>query len=178
MKETVNRFLWDDCHTIEEQRARVFRRWIADPRGDYNNRWDNERLVALAIEFMVQPLFMRSEDERLHEYWSDGIVHFECLNREMADLKFSGTSIFSDRHANHEWFAPFELDIRYKFHSANMPASLNLRFGEPDSRFPIARIPLGTHSERRKTAMCVHSGRPASDDKWAVNLSFDPYTDG
>lgn len=168
-------FLWDDCHSIEEQRARVYRRWLADPVGRYNERWDNERLVRLAIEFMIQPLFKRTANKRLHEFWSDGIVHLECLNRDFTDLRFSGTSIFSDRHARHEWFAPFELDIRYQSGAANVPTSLHLRFGELDPTLPIARIALGPYSDRIQTAMNVHSQRPAGDKGWAVNLSFDPY---
>ena len=164
-----------DRRLIEEQRASVFRRWSADPSGRCNEQWDNEQLVRLAIEFIIQPLFMRSGNERLHEYWSDGIVYLECLSREFTDLRFSGTSIFSDRHARHQWFAPFELDIRYPSLAANIPTSLKLRFGELDPNFPIARIALGTHSERKQIATDVHSRRPIGEANWAVGLTFDPY---
>ena len=87
-------FLWDDCTSIEEQRARVFRRWLADPDGRYDERWDNDRLLKISIMFLIHPLLRRSTDQRVHEYWSDGIHHLECQNKQMTDLRFSGTSRF------------------------------------------------------------------------------------
>ena len=169
------KFLWDDCNSIEEQRARVFRRWLADPSGRYDERWDNEKLVKLAIEFWVQSLFRRSPDQRIHEYWSDGIYHLECWNRQITNLRFSGTSIFSDRFANREWFAPFELDVHYPSETANAPRALSLRFGERDPVFPIAKVPLGDRLERKQTALSVHTRRPTEDCRWAISLTFDPY---
>ncbi len=178
MNSAKHKFLWDDCESIEEQRARVFRRWLADPNGTYDERWNNERLVRLAIEFWVQSLFRRSDDKTLHEYWSDGITHFNCDNADITELHFSGTSIFSDRHANHEWLAPFELEIRYACNQSNVPSSLNLRFGRSDPVFRIARIPLGTVADRKKAALAVYSERPRVNQEWAVNLSLNPYDDG
>ena len=175
MSNTNRKFLWDDCHSIEEQRARVFRRWLADPKGTYDERWSNEKLVRLAIEFWIQPLFMRSADKNLHEYWSDGIKYFECTSRDFTDLRFAGTSFFSDRHARHMWYAPFEFDVRYQSLAANIPSDVRLRFGEPDPTFPIARIPLGETDGRKQLAMDIHSRRPVNTAEWAVSLTFDPY---
>jgi len=178
MNTPKRKYLWDDCRSIEEQRARVFRRWIADPRGVYDERWDNERLVKLTIEFFVQPLFRRSEDPTLHEYWSDGIRYLNCDNPDITDLRFSGTSVYSDRHAKHEWLAPFELEVRYASNQSNVPSSLNLRFGRSDPVFRIARIPLGENGKREQAALAVHSRRPRTYIDWAANLSFDPYNAG
>ena len=161
MSNTNRKFLWDDCHSIEEQRARVFRRWLADPKGTYDERWSNERLVRLAIEFWIQPLFMRSADKNLHEYWSDGIKYFECTSRDFTDLRFAGTSFFSDRHARHMWYAPFEFDVRYQSLAANIPGDVRLRFGEPDPTFPIARIPLG-ETDGRKPVSYTHLTLPTT----------------
>ena len=61
-----NSFLWDDCQSIEEQRARVFRRWLADPDGIYNERWNNLRLVQLAIMFWIGPLLRKSSRVKQH----------------------------------------------------------------------------------------------------------------
>ena len=168
-------FLWDDCTSIEEQRSRVFRRWLADPTGRYDERWDNERLVRLAIEFWVQALFKRSADHRIHEFWSDGIQYLECPSRQITDLQFSGTSLFSDRFANQEWFAPFELDMRYSSEIANSPEALSIRFGLRDPALPIAKIPMGDRLNREKIVSDIHTNRPTEPCGWAVSLTFDPY---
>ena len=177
LNDIANRFLWDDCNSIEEQRARVFRRWLANPHGRYDDKWDNDLLLRLAIEFMIQPLFMRSANERLHEYWCDGIVYFECSNPNFANLRFSGTSVYfcGQKYCG---FAPFELDLRYGFADSDMPEAVSIRFGELDPSYLIARIPTGTRAEYKNNAIKVHLRRPTCETEWAVNLNFDPYSVG
>ena len=177
MNDTENRFLWDDCKSIEEQRARVFRRWLADPDGRYDERWNNDRLLRLTIEFMIQPLLMRSSDKRLHKFWSDGITYYECLNREFTNLKFAGASMY---FSNQKFggYAPFELDLQYNLPESNIPEALSIRFGEPHPLHVIARTEYKHSPEQLRYAMAVHSRRPTHSEDWAVNLSFDPYDVG
>ena len=132
-----NSFLWDDCQSIEEQRARVFRRWLADPDGICNKRWNNLRLVQLAIMFWVGPLLRKSSSTLFDGYWCDSVDYLECSNRLITDLQFSGVLVICERQAR-RGLEPFELDIRYESDSASIPANLALRLGEREDRKPFA----------------------------------------
>ena len=177
MNETNRRFLWEDCRSIEEQTARVFRRWLTDPDGHYDDKWSNDKLLRLSIEFMIQPLLMRATDHRLHKIWSDGITYYECLNREFMDLRFTGTSVYFDDQ-KYCGYAPFELDLQYSQPDSNIPSALSIRFGKPDPLHMIARTETVQLTDQLPNAMAVHSDRPTRSEDWAVNLTFDPYDVG
>ena len=168
-----NKFLWDDCKSIEQQRARVFRRWLADPEGTYNDRWDNLRLVKLAIEYWVEPLLRQSGNTSLDGYWSDGVVYLECANLVITDLQFSGVLVISERQIK-RGLAPFELGIQYESERDDAPTAVRLRLGERDADSPLS---LATHEgpNRSLTAIDVYSRRPTADVEWAINLAFAPY---
>ena len=168
-----NSVLWDDCKSTEEQRARVFRRWLSDPDGIYNERWNNLRLVQLAIMFWVGPLLRKSSNTLFDGYWCDGVGYLECSNRLITDLQFSGVLVICERQAR-RGLEPFELDIQYESDSANIPANLALRLGERAGDKPFAlATPEGPCNLQASTD--IYSGRPNFDLGWAVSLSFEPY---
>jgi hypothetical protein len=166
----------ESCRDAEQQFARVLRRWAALPYGEFNERESNHQSLRIAIEYqMFQRVLERSSDSTMHEYWSDGV---EFVESKVLDCSyyFGGSCIFSDRHAQTMWLAPFELRIEYDPNDLDCPSSVDLRLGQRDPVDCISkRFKAGREYRLYALAHSLYGSRPQQVEDWAAHVYLNPY---
>jgi hypothetical protein len=166
----------DVCSNADQQFARILRRWAALPYGEFSERESNHQRLRVAIEYqMFQRVLERSLDSTLHEYWSDGVEFVEWKVSECS-YYFGGTCIFSDRHAQTMWLAPFELRIEYDPKEIDCPSSVDLRLGHRDPVDCISkRYKTGREYRLYALAHSLYGSRPQKTEDWAAHVNLTPY---
>ena len=166
----------DNCDSKDQQRARVIRRWASDPAGRTCDRLTNDQFLRLSLKFWIGPVLRRAGNPRFHEYWSDGVWRLASERIGSAAYRFTGATIWSDRQATREWFAPFELHVDYGEPDADIPKRLQLKFGWRNGDGDVRRVSVGSIAERGGIADHVFAAQPMADTDWAVIVTLDPYT--
>ncbi len=114
----------------------------------------------------------------LHEFWCDGL-DFVVWSRAEHSCFFGGACIYSDRHCNSEWLAPFELRIEYDEQDFDCPSSVDLRLGHADQSDQISkRYPSGRRYRLYAMAHCLYGSRPDSLSDWAIHVNLSPFRIG
>lgn len=167
----------DFCVSADQQFSRIVRRWAAEPLGQFEEGYSNHERLRSAIEYFIQPILKQSPDESVHEFWSDGVELIESFASSTVYF-FGGACIFSDRHANWMWLAPFELRMDYNPHATDCPSSVDLKLGHRDLNERISKqYPTGRKGYRLYAmSHCLYGNRPKSNENWAVHVNLSPYT--
>ncbi len=166
----------DNCSNNEQQLARIVRLWVRNPDGAFDSHQSNLQRLCSALEYRIQGWLNYSPDMSIHEFWSDGI-HLRLARGNTSTVHFAGTAIYSDRHGNHMWLAPFDIRIGYANEETEWPASLHLRFGIPDPDTRIARIEPRSWKTWRAEGEELFQTMPTTDNGWAIFLDLDPFPD-
>lgn len=152
----------------------MFRRWAAQPFGQFNEEWSNFYRAGLSIEFMIQRLLQFSENRTLHEYWCDGAnpVVYEFSGDEFF---FSGACTLSDHHAQAMWLVPFELRIAYP-PKCEWPLTASIRLGHRDNEQLFDRSLICSRNRRLYLlSHSIYGNRPQEDSGWAITVCLNPY---
>ena len=172
---TVDDCRKENCISADQQFSRILRRWRNGPFASFDDEKSNHQVLREAVEFLIGRIVKRSKDLLHHEYWCDG-AEFILASHENENYCFGGACIFSDRHANAMWLAPFELLLTYSPIELDIPSSVILRLGHVSDEHPISRrYPTGRTYRLYAIAHSLYGNRPSNDKGWAVNLTLCPY---
>ncbi len=174
----------DDCHpdrcdSPDHRFARLVRLWHAEPFGLFSEYKSNHAVLRVATEFLICRIIKRAANPALHEYWSDGVEFIE-FSKNPTCYYFGGACIFSDRHCNWMWLAPYELTVHFATDTADMLSAVSLRLGHAAKDDPISKAYEVKRREYRLYTMAhaLYGARPNCDADWAVALDIDPYLAG
>ena len=168
----------DACSSLDQQFSRILRRWSAEPFGEFDDDCSNHQKLRKAMEFFICPIIKRAPKAGLHEFWCDGL-DFVVWSRAEHSCFFGGACIYSDRHCNSEWLAPFELRIEYDEQDFDCPSSVDLRLGHADQSDQISkRYPSGRRYRLYAMAHCLYGSRPDSLSDWAIHVNLSPFRIG